>query len=63
VPLPELRKALFGLLTDSVPEVGALAEACLKTIDELRDEHGPSEFESRHPNIEAGRPWPLAARL
>ena len=54
VPLPDLRKALFGSLTDSVPEVGALAEACLKTMDELRDEHGPSEFEPRHPNIEAG---------
>jgi hypothetical protein len=63
VPLPDLRKALFGMLTDDLIGVSALAEACLTTIDKLRDENGSSEFEPRHPNIETGRPWPLAAGL
>jgi hypothetical protein len=61
VPLPNLRKRLFGMLADSLPEVAALAEACLTAIDELRDEYGSIEFEPRHPDVEAGRPWPLAA--
>ena len=62
VPLPELRNTLFGMLTDHSPAVAALAEACLTAIDELRDEYGSTEFEARHPNVEADRPWPLAAK-
>jgi hypothetical protein len=61
VPLPDLRKMLFGMLTDHSPEVAALAEACLTAIDELRDEYGSAAFEPRHPDVETGRPWPLAA--
>jgi hypothetical protein len=61
VPLPDLRKTLFGMLTDHSPEVAALAEACLTAIDELRDEYGSTEFEPRHPDVETGRPWPPAA--
>jgi hypothetical protein len=38
-----------------------LAAACLTAIDELRDDYGPAESEPHHPNIDAGRPWPLAA--
>jgi hypothetical protein len=60
VPLPELRKALFGMLVDGSP-AALLAEACLTAIDELRDEYGSPEFEPRHPDVETGRPWPLAA--
>ena len=61
VPLTELRKTLFAMLPDDSPRTAALAEACLKAIDELRDEYGASEFERRHPDVESGRPWPLAA--
>ena len=61
VPLPDLRKTLFAMLTDHAPGVAALAEACLTAIDELRDEYGSTEFEPRHPDVETGRPWPLAA--
>lgn len=58
VPLPELRKTLFAMTDDASPATAALAEACLASIDELRDEYGASEFEPRHPDVETGRPWP-----
>jgi hypothetical protein len=61
VPLPELRKTLFTMTQNESPATAALAKACLATIDELRDEYGASEFEPRHPDVESGRPWPLAA--
>jgi len=61
VPLPELRKTLFAMTDDASPATAALAEACLASIDELRDEYGASEFEPRHPDVESGRPWPPAA--
>jgi hypothetical protein len=61
VPLPELRKTLFAMTQDESPATAALAKACLAAIDELRDEHGASEFEPRHPDVESGRPWPPAA--
>ena len=61
VPLPELRKTLFAMTDDESPATAALAEACLATIDDLRDEYGASEFEPRHPDVESGRPWPPAA--
>jgi hypothetical protein len=59
VPLPELRKTLFAMLKDDGAVTG-LATACLTAIDELRDEYGPAESEPRHPDIDSGRPWPLA---
>ena len=58
VPLPELRKTLFAMTQDASPATAALAEACLAAIDEFRDEHGASEFEPRHPDVEFGMPWP-----
>ena len=39
----------------------ALASACLTAIDKLRDEHGRTDAEARHPDIETGRPWPIEA--
>jgi hypothetical protein len=59
-PLTELRRELFGMLSGP-PLAAALAEKCLNAIDVLRDEYGPAEFEPRHPDVESGRPWPLAA--
>jgi hypothetical protein len=59
-PLAALRRELFGML-EVGPHEAALAAACLTAIDELRDEYGPAESEPRHPNVETGRPWPLAA--
>jgi len=58
--LPQLRMELFGMLSGP-PRAAALAERCLTTIDVLRDEYGPAEFEPRHPDIESRRPWPLEA--
>ena len=52
-------KALFVMIDGPS---GELAKACLVRIDKLRDEHGRVEFESRHPDIGTGRPWPLEAK-
>ncbi len=60
VPLPELRKSLFALIKNDTAE-SKLASACLTAIDEFRDDYGPAESEPRHPDIDSGRPWPLAA--
>lgn len=60
VPIPELRKRLFAMLNGD-EEGASLAAACLTAIDELRDEYGPAESEPRHPDIDSGWPWPLAA--
>jgi hypothetical protein len=59
VPLPELRKRLFSMVKDDAAE-SRLAAACLTSIDELRDDYGPADSEPRHPDIDSGRPWPLA---
>lgn len=59
-PLPALRKSLFAMTKDNAAE-GHLAAACLTAIDEFRDDYGPAESEPRHPDIDSGRPWPLAA--
>jgi hypothetical protein len=60
VPIPELRKRLFGMIQDNVA-VSRLASQCLAVIDELREDYGPPESEPRHPDIDSGRPWPLVA--
>jgi hypothetical protein len=39
----------------------ALAKRCLIAIDQLRDEHGIAEDDTRHPDVMSGRPWPLEA--
>lgn len=60
VPITEFRKSLFDLL----PQGGMLSELAahyLTHIDSLRDEHGRLNNEPKHPNIEAGVPWPLEA--
>jgi hypothetical protein len=59
LPLPELRKRLFAMVKDAAAE-NRMAAACLTAIDELRDDYGPAESEPRHPDIDSGRPWPLA---
>ena len=60
VPATELRKRLFAMTRNDVTEA-KLAIACLDAIDELRDDYGPPQSEPRHPDIDADRPWPLAA--
>ncbi len=37
------------------------AVRCLEKIDRLRDEYGSVANEPRHPAVESGKPWPLAA--
>jgi hypothetical protein len=58
VSAPELRKNLFGMVYGNAAEA-RLAAACLTSIDEIRDDYGEAESEPRHPDIKAGRPWPL----
>jgi hypothetical protein len=60
VPVPELRKRLFAMINDDTAEARLAAE-CLSAIDELRDDYGAAESEPRHPDIDSGRSWPLAA--
>ncbi|MCI0393084.1 MAG: hypothetical protein MOB07_30500 [Acidobacteria bacterium] len=60
VPVPGLRKRLFAMVKDDTTE-SRLVVACLTAIDELRDDYGLAESEPRHPDIDSGRPWPLAA--
>jgi NACHT conflict system protein len=61
VEMPQLRKQLFAML--EIESERALASACLTTIDELRDRHGRTDAEPRHPDIESDRPWPVEAAL
>jgi hypothetical protein len=61
VEIPQLRKQLFSMLASESDR--ELASACLTTIDELRDQHGRTDAEPRHPDIESGRPWPVEAAL
>lgn len=60
VAVPTLRKTLFAMTEGDTPE-GRLATECLTAIDETRDEYGPAESEPRHPDIDSGRRWPVAA--
>jgi len=46
-------------MTGDSSEVARPAASCLTAIDELRDEYGYVDSEPRHPDIEAGRSWPL----
>jgi hypothetical protein len=61
VEMPQLRKQLFAML--EIQSEQALASACLTTIDELRDQHGRTDAEPRHPDIDSNRPWPAEAAL
>ena len=58
VDVTRLRRELFRMISGETPEA-SLAKECLNTIDELRDEYGAPESEPRHPDIEAGQPWPI----
>ena len=49
------------MIESDTPEA-ELAKKCLTRIDEVRDEYGPVESESRHPDIESGHPWPVPLR-
>lgn len=61
VSLTALRKQLFEL-TQRGDAQSALAEAVLRAIEEVRDEHGRPDGEPRHPDIESGLPWPREMR-
>lgn len=56
--VPDLRKKLFAMTGENGAEA-RVAATCLTAIDELRDEYGCIDSEPRHPDIEAGRSWPL----
>jgi hypothetical protein len=58
LPAGDLRRRLHAVLTGSSAEA-ALATACLDEIDEIRDRYGSADSDRRHPNIAAGKPWPL----
>ncbi len=58
VGVPQLRKDLFALTNNDSVEA-RLAIATLNAIDEIRDDYGVVESEARHPDIAAGRPWPI----
>lgn len=56
----DLRKKLFGMVNEA-NAAADVAASCLELIDELRDKYGSVDTEPRHPDIESGRSWPLAA--
>ena len=58
VAVPDLRKKLFAMTGDNGDEA-RVAATCLTAIAELRDENGYVDSEPRHPDIDAGRSWPL----
>lgn len=62
VSAASLRKELFGLMHDADHRVAAVTEACLSSIDDLRDRYGTVESEPRHPDVASGKPWPREAR-
>ena len=57
--LNDLRKQLFAMTAPESPAT-SLTSACLNAIGAIRDEYGAPKDERRHPDIAAGRPWPLA---
>jgi hypothetical protein len=59
VPAPELRRKLFAMTTDGGPR--DTAARWLNHIDHVRDEYGLPEGEPRHPDLAAGKPWPIMA--
>ncbi len=59
VPAQELRKEIFGILTSGNKNEALLAQECLILFDEIRDDYGIADSETRHPDIRTGIPWPL----
>jgi hypothetical protein len=58
LPAADLRRRLFDVVLTGSPAAASLATACLDEIDEIRDRYGSAASDRRHPNIQAGRPWP-----
>ncbi|MCP4611098.1 MAG: hypothetical protein GY845_20510 [Planctomycetes bacterium] len=61
IPAPELRKGLFDMVVNGNSAESRLANECLTTIDEIRDDYGHVAAEPRHPDIATGLPWPQIA--
>lgn len=55
-----LRKKLLSMVNKGEAAAN-IAASCLAKIDELRDEYGRVDTETRHPDIESGFPWPIEA--
>ncbi|MEX2166523.1 MAG: hypothetical protein WD852_05815 [Methyloceanibacter sp.] len=60
VPLTALRPRLFAMLLANDGRA-RLAEQCLISIEEHRDDRGRVSSEPRHPDIATGRVWPSEA--
>jgi hypothetical protein len=59
VPAVELRGKLLAMTTD-----GGLADTAaraLREIDEIRNEYGSPDAETRHPDLGSGKVWPILA--
>lgn len=57
VPVVELRRQLLGVTTDGGST--DVAARCLNQIDEIRDDYDTPDSEPRHPDLAAGKPWPI----
>jgi hypothetical protein len=57
VPAVELRQKLLAMTTDGGPT--DIASRCLNQIDKIRDDYGTPDSEPRHPDLSAGKPWPI----
>lgn len=57
VPAVELRRNLLAMTTDGGPT--DVAARCLNQIDKIRDDYGTPDSEPRHPDLAAGKPWPI----
>ena len=58
LPAIDLRKTLFDIFVHGAADESRLASECLVAIDEIRDDYGYRDSESRHPNIQSDVPWP-----
>jgi hypothetical protein len=57
VPAVELRQNLLAMTTDGSPT--DVAARCLNQIDKIRDDYGTPDSEPRHPDLAAGKSWPI----
>ncbi|MBL4803349.1 MAG: hypothetical protein JKY71_00660 [Alphaproteobacteria bacterium] len=58
IPAQELRKNIFDLFICGNEAVSSLAKECLIAFDDIRDDYGIAESETRHPDITTGINWP-----
>ena len=57
-----LRAKLFAKITED--DGGGVASIrLLQVIDQIREDYGDATDEARHPDIAAGKPWPLSAQV